>query len=187
LTDRPDFSRDAGGAALGARLRRLSERLDRDSTRLYSALGIAFEQRWYGLLNQIVRNGPMTVGEIAAALRITHVSASQARRSLEAAGLVHGLEDSKDARRRPIALTPQGQALVVELAPVWRALGDSAEELNCEAGNIVALLDRLDDALDNRSLFERAAGKIDRPLTSADAEGRREERLSGRLSENGDG
>ena len=139
------------------------------------------------LLNRLaLAHGPMTVGEIAAALRITHVSASQARRSLEAAGLVHGLEDSKDARRRPIALTPQGQALVAQLAPVWRALGDSAEELNREAGNVVTLLDRLDDALDNRSLFERAAGKIERPLTSADAEGRREERLSGSLAENGD-
>ena len=169
MTDRPDFSRDAGGAALGARLRRLSERLDRNSTRLYAALGIGFEQRWYGLLNQIVRNGPMTVGEIAAALRITHVSASQARRSLEAAGLVHGLEDIKDARRRPIALTPQGEALVAELAPIWRALGDSAEELNREAGNVVALLDRLDDALDNRSLFDRAAERIDTSLgTSGD-------------------
>lgn len=176
MTDRPDFSREAGGAALGARLRRLSERLDRDSTRLYSALGIGFEQRWYGLLNQIVRNGPMTVGEIAAALRITHVSASQARRSLEAAGLVRGLEDIKDARRRPIALTPQGQALIAQLTPVWRALGDSADELNREAGNIVTLLDRLDDALDNRSLFDRAAGKIDAssPLPSnPDAKERR--------------
>ena len=50
----------------------------------------------------------------------------------------------------------------------------------------MALLDRLDDALDNRSLFERAAGRIDRPLTSADAEGRREKRLSGSLAENED-
>jgi DNA-binding MarR family transcriptional regulator len=142
-------------------LRRLSERLDRESARIYSALGAQFEQRWYGILNQIVLNGPMTVGEIAASLRVTHVSVSQARRSLEAAGFVHSLNDAQDARRRPIALTLRGKALVTELTPLWQALGDSAEELNAEAGDVVALLDRLDDALDARSLFDRANARMD--------------------------
>lgn len=164
MTDRSDYSREVRGAALGARLRRLSERLDRDSTRIYSALGVRFEQRWYGVLNQIMVNGPMTVTGIAAALRITHVSVSQSRRSLEAAGLVHSVNDQKDARRRPITLTPLGQALVAELAPLWRALDDSAEELNAEAGDVVALLDRLDDALDRRSLLDRAIARIGMPL-----------------------
>lgn len=164
MTDRPDYSREAGGAALGARLRRLSERLDRESTRLYSVLGVPFEQRWYGLLNQIRLNGPMTVGEIATSLRVTHVSVSQARRSLEAAGLIQSLQDEKDARRRPISLTPQGQVLIAKLTPLWQALGDSATALNAEAGDVVALLDRLDKALDTQSLFDRVLSIIEPPL-----------------------
>jgi len=160
MTDRPDYSRAARGAALGARLRRLSERIDRDGTRVYAALGVRFEQRWFGLLNQVLLTGPMTVGEIAAALCVTHVSVSQARRSLEAAGLVESLSDDEDGRRRPIALTTAGQALVDELAPIWQALNESAEELNREAGDIVALLDRLDDALESLSLFDRAMARL---------------------------
>lgn len=151
---------------MGARLRRLSERLDRDSTRVYSVLGIRFEQRWFGLLNQIMLNGPMTVTDIAVALRVTHVSVSQSRRALEAAGLVHSLNDQNDARRRLIHLTPKGQTLVVNLAPLWQALANSAEELNAEAGNIVTLLDRLDDALDNQSLFDRAISRIKTAATA---------------------
>jgi DNA-binding MarR family transcriptional regulator len=138
----------------------LSERLDRESARVYSALGTEFEQRWYGVLNQIMLNGPMTVGEIAAALRVTHVSVSQARRSLEAAGFVQSVEDAADARRRPITLTARGKALVAQFTPLWQALSDSAEELNAEAGDVVTLLDRLDDALDARSLFDRAVVRI---------------------------
>lgn len=160
MTGRPDYSRLAGGAALGARLRRLSEQLDRESARIYEAFGIEFEQRWFGILNQIVLNGPMTVGEIAATLRVTHVSVSQARRSLEARGLVHSLSDEKDARRRPIALTSSGQALTAELAALWQALGDSAEELNTEAGNLIPLIDRLDDVLAQRSLFDRVLDRM---------------------------
>lgn len=55
-----DYSREAGGEALGARLRRLSERIDREATQVYVAHNIDFEQRWHGLLNQLIVNGPMS-------------------------------------------------------------------------------------------------------------------------------
>ena len=107
-----DYSREAGGAALAARLRRLSERIDRDGSRIYAAQDIRFEQRWYGLLNQLVLNGPMSIGDIAQALRITHVSVSQASRSLEAAGIITSAASPNDARRRQLTLTAKGNALV---------------------------------------------------------------------------
>jgi DNA-binding MarR family transcriptional regulator len=166
MSDRPaDFSRNAGGAAIGARLRRLSERIDRETAQVYAARGVRFEQRWYGILNQVVLNGPMTVTEIAAALRVTHVSVSQARQALELAGLVQTSSDDADARRRLIALTPSGRALVKKLAPLWQALSDSAAALNAEAGNLVRLLDRLEDALDAQSLEERVQERIEGPGT----------------------
>ncbi len=155
MTQRSDYSRAIGGAALGARLRRLSERIDRDVATIYAAHGIRFEQRWFGLLNQIVLNGPMSVGEIAAALRITHVSVSQSSQSLGEAGLIRSLPDPIDARRRRLELTEDGERLVAELSRLWRALDEAAIELDAEAGNVVKLLDRLDDALDSESLPER--------------------------------
>lgn len=153
----PDYNRALGGAALGARLRRLSERMDRDSTRIYAARDIRFEQRWFGILNQVARKGPMSIGDIAAALRISHASVSQARRSLEEADLVQSLSDDADARRRQVALTPRGTRLVEDLRPLWRTLEVVAQQLNSESGDVVALLDRLEDALDARSLFDRVA------------------------------
>jgi DNA-binding MarR family transcriptional regulator len=157
---RKDYSRAAGAGALGARLRRLSERFDRETAQIYAAQGIYFEQRWFGILNQIVLNGPMTVGEIAETLCITHVSVSQARRALEGAGLIQILEDKTDARRRPISLSSKGEGLVASLAPLWAALSESAEELDAEAGNLVRLLDRLEDALDEHTLSQRVGARI---------------------------
>ena len=155
-----DYSREAGSEALGARLRRLSERIDRDATQVYVAQNIDFEQRWYGPLNQLVLNGPMSIGQIAAALRITHVSVSQASRSLEAAGIVTSFASPVDARRRQLSLTPKGNDLVARLSPMWQALNEVAEELNAEAGDVVRLLNRLDDALARKSLFDRVAEKL---------------------------
>jgi DNA-binding MarR family transcriptional regulator len=150
-----DFSRAAGSSALGARLRRLSEQVDRDATRIYTTRGIEFEQRWFGPLNQISANGPLAIGVLAEKLRITHVSVSQAARSLEAAGLVASQPDAADGRRRLLSLTAKGQVLVRELGPMWNAFDQVAATLDAEAGGVTAVLDRLDDALAKRSLFDR--------------------------------
>ncbi|RZF60548.1 MarR family transcriptional regulator [Sphingomonas populi] len=158
-----DFNRNAGSSTLGARLRRLSEQIDRDATRVYAARGIVFEQRWFGPLNQIVQNGPMAIGEIAEKLRITHVSVSQAARSLEAAGLIASYADAADGRRRLLALTSEGQARVRELAPIWAAFDTAATALDEEAGSVVPALNRLDDALADLSLFDRVSELLDRP------------------------
>lgn len=160
MSDAFDYSRSFRGSALAARLRRASEQLDRDGTRVYAARNVRFEQRWYGIMRQLIANGPMAVGAIAAVLRITHVSVSEASRSLEKAGLVVSTAAPEDGRKRNLSLTDRGRALAEELTPVWDAFNAAASEVNDEAGDIVALLDRLDDALARRSMFERIMERL---------------------------
>jgi len=152
---RADYSQNQGGAAIGARLRRLSERIDADANRIYSQLGVAFEQRWMGVLNQLNLFGPMSVNELAAALAISHPSVSQTRNSLQQAGLITERRDANDGRRRTLHFTPRGRALVQKLQPVWSALADAAHALNAEAGDVVSALTRMEEALARRSLFDR--------------------------------
>jgi DNA-binding MarR family transcriptional regulator len=165
-----DYTRSMGGAALGARLRRLSEAIDRDATRAYATIGAKFEQRWFGVLNQLALNGPMTVSELAAALRITRASVSQTRQSLEDAGIVGSEEHPLDARQRHLVLTKAGAKLILRLQPLWQAMNEAALEVNAEAGNVVAALDRLDEALARQSMFERIAGRL--PRTVGNSSGR---------------
>lgn len=155
-----DYSRVAGGAAIGARLRRLSESIDGDATRVYAALGISFEQRWFGVLNQLAMRESATVGELAAALKITHVSVSQTRQSLEKAGIVISQSDPEDARKKKIILTAAGKRLIAKLRPIWAAFDEAALELNAESDNVAAALNRLDDALERQSLFERIMVRV---------------------------
>jgi len=157
-----DYSRTLGGAGLGARLRRLSELIDGDTTRAYAALGVQFEQRWFGVLNQLVINGPSTVGELAGTLRITHVSVSQTRSSLEKAGIVVSESDPADARRRLLKLTTAGRALVEHMRPFWISLEAVALELTAEAGELITSLDRLEDALKRQAMFDRIMSQTGR-------------------------
>lgn len=153
--DSEDFLRDMGSAALGAWLRRLSDRLDREATRAYESAGVEFEQRWFGTLNQLALHGSLSVGEIAQAMGVSHVAISQTRQSLEKAGLVVTEPDPDDRRSRRLRLTYEGQQLYLRLAPLWEELARVSVELDREAGGVVAALDRLERALDRRSLVQR--------------------------------
>lgn len=159
-----DYTRKLGALAIGARLRRLSERIDEDAARIYGELGVAFEQRWWGVMEQLFEHGPASVGELARALGISHPSVSQTRRSLEQAGLIQATPDPRDARSRRLELSEHGRALYQRLAPVWAAMDAVAVELDREAADVVAALDRLDAALGRVSLYER----IHRAMTRAE-------------------
>lgn len=154
------YTTGQGGAALGARLRRLSERIDREAAGLYAELGIHFEQRWFGVLNLLSLYGPLSVGELAGPLGISHASVSQTRQSLEKAGLIVMTPDATDARSRKIGLSPDGEALLVRTRPLWSALIAVAADLDAEAGAVVAALDRLDHALDRQSVGERVRARL---------------------------
>lgn len=153
--DSGEFLREMGGAALGAWLRRLSDRVDREAGRVYAEAGIEFEQRWFGALNQLALNGAMSVGELAQALGVTHVAVSQTRKSLEAAGLVSAETDATDRRSRKLRLTLAGQQFYLKMAPVWEALAVAAVDLDREAGGVAAALMRLEAALDQKPMIRR--------------------------------
>jgi DNA-binding MarR family transcriptional regulator len=155
-----DYTRKYGPAAIGARLRRLSESIDEDAGRIYAELGIDFQQRWVGILEQLRDRGPQSVGELAASLGIRHSSVSQTRRSLEDAGLVESDVDPGVGRSRLLRLSASGKRLVRRLQPLWKILNMTSLELDKEADHVIDALDRLDRALERLSLYERVRQKL---------------------------
>jgi MarR family transcriptional regulator, organic hydroperoxide resistance regulator len=156
-----DYTRKYGPAAIGARLRRLSESIDEDAGLIYVELGIRFQQRWVGILEELSKRGPRSVGEIADALGIRHSSVSQTRRSLEEARLIESETHPDDARSRKLSLSATGKQLVRKLESLWAILNATSIELDEEAGHVVAALDRLDAALSRESLYERVRAKLE--------------------------
>ena len=158
-----DYTRKYGPAAIGARLRRLSESIDEDAGRVYAELGITFQQRWVGILEQLAGADALSVGELATMLGIRHSSVSQTRRSLEEAGLVESEADPDDARSRRLRLSASGKKLVRRLEPLWETLNQTSIELDKEAGHIVDALDRLEKALRRVPLYDRVQQNFRRP------------------------
>ena len=150
-----DYLRSMGGEALGGRLRRLSERIDREANEIYRSCGIEFEQRWFGIINQLILHDELSVTDIARRLGITHASVSQSRRSLERAGLIEGMMDEKDRRRRILRLTPKGKTTAASLAPFWKADKRAMRKLTDEIPSLMDAIDALENALESRSLEQR--------------------------------
>jgi len=157
----PDYIRSHGNAGVGARLRRLSERIDRESNAVYAHLGLHFEQRWMGVLMLLDERGEMTVGELAEALRITQPSVSQTLRSLQAARIVSDKADRRDSRRRIQRLSPKGLQFIEQVRPVWVALMQTARDLDREGIDLLTPIDRIEKILDQKSVLERALGYLD--------------------------
>jgi len=155
-----DHPRSAGGAALGARLRRASAAIDADAARIYAALGIDFEQRWFGVLDALAREDALTVSELAAALGVSHAAVSQVRHALEQRRLILSATDPADARRRKLMLSADGSRLVERLAPLWAAFAEAAAELDRDAGGIVQSLDELEAAMARKSLYDRILPRV---------------------------
>lgn len=167
-TDSPidaDFIRLHGNAGVGARLRRVSERIDREAYAVYAHAGLHFEQRWMGVLMLLAERGEVTVGELAQALGISQPSVSQTLRSLQERKMISEKPDRRDARRRIQRLTKTGSAFVEKVRPIWAALMEAARDLDREGIDLITPLDQLEQMLDRKSLYERALDYLAKPLT----------------------
>ena len=151
-----DYVKAKGAAAFGTRLRRLSERLDRQVQGLYRDRDSAFQPRWFAVVSALREKGVLSVGELAALLGITHAAISQLRRELIAADLLRAKPDPKDARRQLLELSPHGKRTVTKLQPLWQAIAAATEALCREvAPGLLENLDALEAALEREPMAKR--------------------------------
>ena len=156
-----DFIGDDSTRAFGTRLRRLSERLDREVQEIYRVAGFEFEPRWFAVVTALKADGPASVGELAARIGVTHAAVSQVRSALAARGLIEAIADPADQRRQVMTLTPEGHAAVERLEPLWAAISDStAELLGACAPELLVQLSGLESGLARQGLAERVLARL---------------------------
>jgi MarR family transcriptional regulator, organic hydroperoxide resistance regulator len=163
LRNMKDTIQQKGAAAFGTRLRRLSERLDRQVAALYRAHDLGFEPRWYPVVTLLNEHGPLSVGELAALIGITHVAVSQVRGELIRHRIVRAKADKADRRRQILEFTDKGEQLCETLKPIWRAVAQATEALWAEAApKFLEQLDRIEAALERNPMDARATKLISR-------------------------
>jgi len=158
-----DVIKPKGSAAFGTRLRRLSERLDRQIEMLYRANGVDFQPRWYPVITALIDESEASVGELASMIGITHAAVSQVRGELIRAGLIRVKTDPADRRRQLLALSAKGRRYAETLTPLWRAIAAATDDLLAEvAPDLLRDLAELEAALDAEPMIDRIARKAKR-------------------------
>lgn len=152
---------DYGGLLLGSRLRRATEDLFAGVDAVYRAHGVELSSRAFPVLFLLRDIGPVGITELAAHLGQSHPAVSQLSRTLLEHGVVTARADPADERRRLLALTARGTAMMEKLAPIWRALVGAVADLGSDAGiDLVAAVGALEAALARRAFADRITDRL---------------------------
>lgn len=155
-----DVIAELGHLTLGSRLRRVGERLQGATQHWLRSQGVDVPAAQLPALAALGRLGPLTVGELARALRLTQPGVTRTVARLAGAGLVTITPDVDDARIRRVALSPAGRELVTRgEAELWPRV-DAAVSALCAAleGPLLAQLAGLEHTLDEGALVRALEG-----------------------------
>jgi DNA-binding MarR family transcriptional regulator len=153
-----DFLDDLGELALGSRLKRLSEKMLRDTANVYQGFALNVQAKWFPLLALLHRKQRLNVVEASEYLGLSQPAISQFCRQLADKGLVDFVICEQDSRRKVLTLTQSGRDEVYKMLPMWQALQKAAEQLCQEFENdFYRSLAKCEKALAAKSLQQRTA------------------------------
>ena len=73
----------------------------------------------YSILARLDREGPLTLGNLAARLAMNRTTVSREVGPLIRSGLIEASSDERDRRKRVLSLTPAGLERVLTTRPLW--------------------------------------------------------------------
>ncbi|MCI4664074.1 MAG: MarR family transcriptional regulator [Neomegalonema sp.] len=154
-----DIVRKFGHLTLGSRLKRIGERLQSETQQLMAANDITTPAAHFPILVALDQQGALSIGELSAALGVAQPGVTRTVDKLAARGAVASSTSSEDRRVRTVALTTMGQELVAHARQAcWPAIEAAVVELCAdEDRSLLARLDAIEQALDEKSLIHRAA------------------------------
>ncbi len=124
-----DFIKEQGELAWGSRLRRLSDTISGQATAVYRRYGLDFDPKCFPLFRLLSEQGPLPVTEVAEKLGVSHPAVIQVARELERRGLVVSEKSSQDARKRLLAVSPEGRERLPEFHRIWQLIREVNEHL----------------------------------------------------------
>lgn len=146
----PEATPDPTESSRWRPLHHLIRSMDNEIARIYSERGVTgLTSRQVKPIVRLHRLGPMTIGELASTLDVTHSAASQTVSALSRSGYVR-IKPGPDARTRSVMLTPKGRELVPLLEAEWKATEAAIAELEGEVAHDMGRI-----ALDFRAALEK--------------------------------
>lgn len=152
----PTIYDELGAMALGSRIRRLSDRLTEENSRVYALYGSSLEPRWFPVFYALSQQDGHTTNGLAERIGHTHASVSQILKEMQRKGLVEVEKQPHDARCSHVSLTDAGRALLPALTEQLTDLDAAMRRLSAESQyNLLEAITEFEFLLDQQSLGER--------------------------------
>lgn len=163
-----DFVRSLGLPFMAHRLRRASELILEETSKLLPDEEIEGPARAASTLLLLRENGPTGITEIAFRLRLSHPLIIKLSAALAAAGLVRDESDARDNRRRLVALTDEGLAETQRIDAFSRAVARAFEAMFDESGaDLFAALEGFEAAAARQPIAARVRAALARTAETA--------------------
>ena len=147
---------ELGALSLGNRLKRISDSLLYQGSKVYQIAGANFESRWFPTCSYLYRHGPKSITQLAKGLGVSHPAVNKIANELIEAKLVAPYRDHNDKRKRVLALTSVGRQRYQDLEPLWKEIRQSLQSLLDDAGGeFLTSLAALEFSLARQDFLER--------------------------------
>lgn len=151
-----DLVHELGEIALATRLKRLSDRLSHDVSKIYKESDVDFEARWFLILTLLQKEKLMAITEIADSLQLSHPAIIQLVQELLQKKLIKATLDRNDGRKRMVSLTANGKKTLALIEPILSGIKEENKKwIEGSSANILQILAELEHALNERSMYQR--------------------------------
>jgi len=155
-----DLIKELGELGMATRLKRLGERLSSDVARIYRSRKLEFEPKWFTTMYALYKNGSMSVQALAQSLGFTHPAIIQFVNQMKKKDLVE-TRQGEDKRVNLISLTPKGIETFESIRPLLTDIEEvTSEVINSPGLDMLLLLDRIEETLDEKSIYDRISERI---------------------------
>ena len=156
MPNKEDYFDELGEIALGSRLKRLSDKVMNDASRVYKFTGNNMQPKWFTLMSLLFDKKQVSVVEAADFLGLSQPCISQFSREMNKAGLIEFQSDPDDLRRKIMSLSKKGIKQYKTMKPVRSAVRKAAESICQEVEkDFYQSLQQFEKALSRKSLYER--------------------------------
>lgn len=152
-----DLFDKTGVMAIGTRLRMLSEKVIKESEKIYGLYDVDLKPKWFPVIYLIREsNEPKTITQIANEIGHSHVSIVKIVKELSKAELISEIQDTNDRRKTNITLNEKGREVTKGLDDQLRDLTIAIEKmLSKSKHNLWLALEEFEELFEEQSTYMR--------------------------------
>ncbi len=164
-----DILEELGALAMATRLKRLSDALMQDGTKIYQSAGQGFEPRWFPVFSYLYRKGPTSITELARGLGVSHPGINKIANEMIEVRIAAPYKVRNDKRKRVLALTRLGREKYEQMEPVWQDIRRAMQSaINDAGGDFLNQLGALEASIGERSFYDRFRDQAGKPAAELD-------------------